>query len=339
MLLKTVVCYLAVGASCALAATNTAAAISDMDNLARAIRDARDSLYNYQGGLSGALDSASAVSNAKLAARTARESLASSNGLTPDEATKYYEAYTKMSPVLLDALTAAKDKAPLYKEAGLGPQARETVQDLHNEKKMFQEQANKQIPEETMRKAAASNEQISKAFDEAEAAFLRNDDLALAKNATTYILLNDGIPTGRFTVSQFDLLATRKLTIPRSTKVKSALQGQQHPLQPRASLDFPIQQDSPPLRPHLDVEQGPRQRHQAVHELRDTMSDTLWADVNHLCLRKGPAGSQIVFCINNKSSKGNSYTVSVGGFQAVRRSSRSWVSWAAIRTRPIPLAT
>ncbi|GIJ86884.1 hypothetical protein Asppvi_005782 [Aspergillus pseudoviridinutans] len=172
MLLKTLVCYLAVGASCALAATNTEQAISDMDNLAKAIRDARDSVYNYQGGLSGAIDTASAVSNAKLAARNARESLAGSNGLTPDEATKYYEAYTKMSPVLLDALTVAKDKAPLYKEAGVSPQARETVQDLHNEKKMFQEQANKQIPEETMRKAAASNEQISKAFDEAEAAFL-----------------------------------------------------------------------------------------------------------------------------------------------------------------------
>ncbi|KAF7158735.1 hypothetical protein CNMCM5623_003899 [Aspergillus felis] len=172
MLLKTLVCYLAVGASCALAATNTAQAISDMDNLTKAIRDARDSLHNYQGGLSGAIDTADAVSNAKLAARTARESLAGSNSLTPDEATKYYDAYSKMSPVLLDALTVAKDKAPLYKEAGVSPQARETVQDLHNEKKMFQEQANKQIPEETMQKAAASTEQISKAFDEAEAAFL-----------------------------------------------------------------------------------------------------------------------------------------------------------------------
>ncbi|GFF59675.1 hypothetical protein IFM46972_11447 [Aspergillus udagawae] len=29
-----------------------------------------------------------------------------------------------------------------------------------------------------------------------------------------------------------------------------------------------------------------------------------------------PGGSQIAFYINNKSSKGNSYTVSVGGFQA-----------------------
>lgn len=47
-----------------------------------------------------------------------------------------------------------------------------------------------------------------------------------------------------------------------------------------------------------------------------THSETLWADVNHLCLKKGPDGSQIVFCINNKSSKGDSYESSIGGFQA-----------------------
>jgi hypothetical protein len=54
----------------------------------------------------------------------------------------------------------------------VGPQAREAVQDLHSEKKMFEEQANQQIPQETMGKAAPSIEQISKAFEEAEAAFL-----------------------------------------------------------------------------------------------------------------------------------------------------------------------
>ncbi|KAF4212586.1 hypothetical protein CNMCM6805_009621 [Aspergillus fumigatiaffinis] len=172
MLLKNLAGYLALGASCALAATNIAEAISDMDNLARAIGDARDSLQNYQGGVSGALDTAGAVNNAKLAARTARENLAGSGGFTPDEAAQYYEAYTKMSPVLLDALTVAKDKAPLYNEAGVGLQARESVQDLHSEKKMFEEQANQQIPQETMGKAAPSIEQISKAFEEAEAAFL-----------------------------------------------------------------------------------------------------------------------------------------------------------------------
>jgi alpha-amylase len=44
-------------------------------------------------------------------------------------------------------------------------------------------------------------------------------------------------------------------------------------------------------------------------------SETLWVDVNHLCLKKGPAGSQIVFCVNNKSSKGDSYQASIGGFR------------------------
>jgi alpha-amylase len=39
-------------------------------------------------------------------------------------------------------------------------------------------------------------------------------------------------------------------------------------------------------------------------------------DVNHLCLRKGKDGNQIVFCINNQSSKGPSYQLSVGGFAA-----------------------
>ncbi|EAL86537.1 hypothetical protein KXX16_003540 [Aspergillus fumigatus] len=172
MLLKNLACYLAVGASCALAATNIAAAISDMDNLARAIGDTRVSLQSYQGGAFGAINTASAVNNAKLAARAARENLAASGAFTPDEAAQYYEAYMKMTPVLLDALTVAKDKAPLFNEAGVGQPARESVRDLHSEKKMFEEQASQQIPKETMDKAAPSIEQISKAFDEAEAAFL-----------------------------------------------------------------------------------------------------------------------------------------------------------------------
>lgn len=39
-------------------------------------------------------------------------------------------------------------------------------------------------------------------------------------------------------------------------------------------------------------------------------------DVNHLCLRKGKTGSQIVFCINNLSSTGKNYELSVPGFAA-----------------------
>jgi len=47
-----------------------------------------------------------------------------------------------------------------------------------------------------------------------------------------------------------------------------------------------------------------------------TLSSQLISDDNHLCLVKGPSGSQIMFCINNKSSSGDSYQMSVGGFAA-----------------------
>lgn len=47
-----------------------------------------------------------------------------------------------------------------------------------------------------------------------------------------------------------------------------------------------------------------------------TVATELQADPNHLCLVKGPRGSQIVFCINNKSSKGDSYEMPLGGFDS-----------------------
>lgn len=46
------------------------------------------------------------------------------------------------------------------------------------------------------------------------------------------------------------------------------------------------------------------------------MADQIFVDVNHLCLAKGKQGNKIVFCINNKSSQGDSYELPVGGFAA-----------------------
>lgn len=42
-----------------------------------------------------------------------------------------------------------------------------------------------------------------------------------------------------------------------------------------------------------------------------TLAQELLVDDNHYCLRKGPNGSQLVFCITNKSSKGDSYNLQV----------------------------
>lgn len=48
----------------------------------------------------------------------------------------------------------------------------------------------------------------------------------------------------------------------------------------------------------------------------DSKVETLFSDTNHLCQVKGPAGYQIVSCVNNYSSTGASYKLSVGGFSA-----------------------
>ncbi|KAK4120522.1 glycoside hydrolase family 13 protein [Parathielavia appendiculata] len=124
-----------------------------------------------------------------------------------------------------------------------------------------------------------------------------NDDLALAKNAMAYVLLNDGIPT----VYQGQ---------------EQHFKGNGTPFNREPLWDSKYNKSAPlyTLTSTLN-----KVRNNAIKRSSDYISSpskTLWADVNHLCLSKGPYGSQVVFCINNKSSKGDSYQVSVGGFQA-----------------------
>ncbi|KAK4101328.1 glycoside hydrolase family 13 protein [Parathielavia hyrcaniae] len=123
-----------------------------------------------------------------------------------------------------------------------------------------------------------------------------NDDLALAKNAMTYVLLNDGIPT----VYQGQ---------------EQHFKGNGTPFNREPLWDSKYNKSAPlyTLTATLNMV-----RNQAIKLSSDyipTPSKTLWADINHFCLKKGTSGKQVVFCINNKSSMGDSYEVSVGGFQ------------------------
>ncbi|KAK4145102.1 glycoside hydrolase [Dichotomopilus funicola] len=126
----------------------------------------------------------------------------------------------------------------------------------------------------------------------------QNEDIALARNAMTYILLNDGIPT----VYQGQ---------------EQHFKGNSTPFnrEPLWSSGYNTEAPLYVLTATLN-----KVRNAAIkaspEKYATTMSTTLWSDVNHLCLRKGPDGSQVVFCINNKSSEGDSYEVSVGGFSA-----------------------
>jgi alpha-amylase len=121
------------------------------------------------------------------------------------------------------------------------------------------------------------------------------DDMALAKNAMTYVLLNDGIPTvyqgqeqhfnGNSTPFNREALWTSKYdtTVPLYNLTATLNKLRTHAIS--LSSDY-LKQADPPL----------------------------FVDVNHFCMKKGPTGSQIVFCINNQASNGSSYEMSIGGF-------------------------
>ncbi|KAL1837992.1 hypothetical protein VTJ49DRAFT_3160 [Mycothermus thermophilus] len=126
----------------------------------------------------------------------------------------------------------------------------------------------------------------------------RNDDMALAKNAMAYILLNDGIPT--------------------------VYQGQEQHFN---GGDTPFNREplwtsnyntSAPL--YVLTSKLNKVRSNAI-KLSSTSfaterAETLWVDVNRLCLKKGENNATVVFCITNESSEAGSYETSVGGFAA-----------------------
>ena len=62
-------------------------------------------------------------------------------------------------------------QAPLFKKSGLGPEARTYLGNLHNEKRLFEDQAKAKVPEETFRKIQPSSDKISTEFDDADRAF------------------------------------------------------------------------------------------------------------------------------------------------------------------------
>lgn len=91
-------------------ATNVAQHIEYMDAMTGKIGAAKDSLNNYSGGIPSALGVARSLMVAQTYTRNAREKLAEEDTMTPEEGDRYYDSYSQMVPVLLDAIHSAQDK-------------------------------------------------------------------------------------------------------------------------------------------------------------------------------------------------------------------------------------
>ncbi|KAK4231914.1 glycoside hydrolase [Podospora fimiseda] len=125
----------------------------------------------------------------------------------------------------------------------------------------------------------------------------RNDDIAIAKNAMTYILLNDGIPT----VYQGQ---------------EQHFNGNSTPFN-REPLWLSNYDKTAPL--YVLTSTLNKIRNNAIKldsSYIESPAETLRVDNNHFCMKKGPYGSQVVFCVTNKSTAGTKYEMNVGGFQA-----------------------
>lgn len=105
---------LLVSGLCALSqvsgAANVAQHIEYMDAMTGKIGAARDSLNNYSGGIPSALGVARSLMIAQTYTRNAREKLAEEDKMTPEEGDRYYDSYSQMVPVLLDAIHSAQHK-------------------------------------------------------------------------------------------------------------------------------------------------------------------------------------------------------------------------------------
>ncbi|KAJ5279936.1 hypothetical protein N7478_005308 [Penicillium angulare] len=157
--------------SVVLGATTIDQNLSDMRKLTDKVESAKKSLDNYNGGIPAALGVARSLTIAQTSAKSTRKSLADREPMNAEEGDRFLQSYDEMAPVLLDAIHSAKNKAPLFKKAGLGPEARTYLDNLHVEKRRFEEEGQKQLPPSIFRQIKPSSDRISEAFDEADREF------------------------------------------------------------------------------------------------------------------------------------------------------------------------
>ncbi|KAK4185417.1 glycoside hydrolase [Podospora australis] len=125
----------------------------------------------------------------------------------------------------------------------------------------------------------------------------RNQDLAIAKNAMAYILLNDGIPT----VYQGQ---------------EQHFKGGETPFNREPLWESKYNTEAPL---YVLTSKLNKVRNNAIkrdENYVDSKSEVLKADTNYLCQKKGSGDNVVVWCITNKSSQGGKDRISIAGFEA-----------------------
>ncbi|GFF38221.1 hypothetical protein IFM51744_03721 [Aspergillus udagawae] len=152
-------------ATSALGSVNSEQAVSDINALQESVVKARESLEGWNGGLMGAIPIASRIQSVQSAAANARRSIDESNTFDGKDADAVVAAYDQLHPEILSTLNIAEQKAPGFKDAGVGFVARAMFNDLKTEKDKFQTSMQQKVPAESYQMAAPSIAELDTAFE------------------------------------------------------------------------------------------------------------------------------------------------------------------------------
>ncbi|KAF5862096.1 hypothetical protein ETB97_012161 [Aspergillus alliaceus] len=153
------------GATLVLGASNVANTKASLQTLKDQVHAAKSSLENYNGGFVGTLPVARSLYAAHSSSEIVRKEAEKSDPFTSPEGEELVDTYNEMYPVLLDTMRVAQEKAPQFKEAGVGYVARGMLGNLKREKDDFETVMKGKLSDEHFARVAPSVDEINNAFD------------------------------------------------------------------------------------------------------------------------------------------------------------------------------
>ncbi|CEL10224.1 hypothetical protein ASPCAL13348 [Aspergillus calidoustus] len=160
-------------ATLALTTSVTAQSVDDALTQFRALADQIDSVQRsidgYNGGVVLALPVANAIYRAHTTATGARTQLSRLAPLSREDSQRALEAYNEIHPRLLRAMTAGRNKAQVFRNAGVGYVAQGMISNLYNEKNRFESEIRAKVDPEIFQGHLAAA--VDQAFQETLALF------------------------------------------------------------------------------------------------------------------------------------------------------------------------
>ncbi|KAF4231533.1 hypothetical protein CNMCM8980_005229 [Aspergillus fumigatiaffinis] len=135
--------------------------------LQKSVIEARKSIESWNGGLIGVIPVASKIQSVQNSAANTRRSIDRSDAFDSDDSDVALVAYQQLQPEIVGTLNAAEQKAPVFKDVGVGLLARAMIDYLKTERDRFESTMKGKVPAERYRSAEPKVAEVNVAFNNA----------------------------------------------------------------------------------------------------------------------------------------------------------------------------